>query len=149
MVRADSRAKTTAAALGLAAVLVVVGCSSEVPNYPVHGRIVYKQGSRPYTQGGWVWLECTKPPCNRLAAQLTGSGEFTIPVARECCDSMPGDHRVCLQAGDLGATRAGMAAYMKNLDKKYVAYATSGLTVTVVPNQDNDFTLYVTKSGDR
>ena len=82
-------------------------------------------------------------------AQVNENGEFVFNLTRECTDSIPGEHRACLQAGDLGTTRAGMAAFLKNVDKKYLAYATSGLTVTVVPNQDNNFTLYVTKPGER
>jgi hypothetical protein len=136
-----------AAAVGILAGLLATGCNSEVPTYPIHGRIIYKPSNKPYTQGGWIWLECTKPPCTRLSAPLNDNGEFAINITRECSDSIPGEHRACLQPGDLGITRAGMAAFLKNVDSKYLAYATSGLKVTVVPDQDNKFTLYVTKPG--
>ena len=138
----------TSAAVGMLAV-VAAGCTSVVPSYPVHGKIVYKGSNKPYTQGGWIWFECTNPPCTRLMAQVNENGEFVFNLTRECTDSIPGEHRACLQAGDLGTTRVGMATFLKNVDKKYLAYATSGLTVTVVPNQDNNFTLYVTKPGER
>ena len=146
---AHHRVVATAAALGLSAVLVIAGCSSAAPSYPVHGKILYKGSNKPYTQGGWLWLECSKPPCTRLTAPVKENGEIVVPLTRECSDSIPGEHRACLQAGDLGSTRAGMAAFLKNADKKYLAYATSGWTVTVVPNQDNAFTLYVTRPGER
>jgi hypothetical protein len=146
---AHHRVVEMAAAAGLVAVLLVAACRSEAPSYPVHGKILYKGSNKPYTQGGWLWLECTKPPCTRLTAAVQQNGEFVVRLARACGDSIPGEHRACLQAGDLGNTRAGMAAFLKKVDRKYLAYATSGWTVTVVPDQDNSFTLYVTKPGER
>ncbi len=116
---------------------IAVGCSSEPASYATHGKVLYKGTDKPCTQG-WVCLECTQPPYARLKAPLNESGEFALQAPA-------GEHRACLEPGEVGATRAGMAAYLKQVDKKYLVYATSEWTVTVVPHQENNFTLYVTK----
>jgi hypothetical protein len=129
------------AAILMSAGVLAVSCSSKVPSCPTHGKVVYKGTDRPFNQG-WICLECTQPPYTRLKAQLNENGEFQVgaPV---------GEHRACLEPGSLGATRAGMTAYLKQVDQKYTVYATSGWKLTVVPNQENNFTLHVTKPGEK
>jgi hypothetical protein len=102
---------------------------------------LYKGTEKPYTQG-YICFEETNPPYARLKAQLNANGEFEI-------DATAGEHRACLEPGELGATRAGMSAYLRQVDKKYTVYAMSDWKVNVVPDQENNFTLYVTKPGAR
>jgi hypothetical protein len=118
---------------------VAAGCHSKPPSYRVQGRIVYQGSDKPFALG-WVCLECTQPPYPRLKASLNENGEFAL-------EAPAGEHRVCLEPGEAGATRAGMAAYLRQVDKKYLVYATAEWKVTVVPHQENNFTLYVTKPG--
>jgi hypothetical protein len=125
----------------LSAGVLAIGCSSKLPSYPTHGKVVYKGTEKPYNQG-WICFECTQPPYTRLMAQLNENGEFQLGATA-------GEHRACLEPGELGATRTGMTAYLRQVDKKYTVYATSGWKVTVVPNQENNFTLYVTKPGGK
>jgi hypothetical protein len=132
--------RTCAAGL-LWAVLLAFGCRANLPSYPTQGRVFYKGTEKPFNQG-WICLEETHPPYTRLKAPLNANGEFEM-------DATAGEHRACLEPGELGATRAGMTAYLKNVDKKYTVYALSEWKVNVVPNQENHFTLYVTKPGGK
>ena len=141
MCRARRLVVRTGAAGFLLAVLLAFGCSTQLPSYPTHGRVLFKGTEKPFNQG-WICFEETQPPYARLKAQLNAKGEFEVGVTA-------GEHRVRLEPGELVATRAGMTVYLKNVDKKYTVYAMSEWKVNVVPDQENHFTLYVTKPGGK
>jgi hypothetical protein len=133
--------RASAAVLLPLGVLGAAGCRSEAPSYRLKGKVLYLLTDKPCTQD-WVCLECTEPPYARPKAPLSANVEFTR-------EAPAGEHRMCLEAGEVGATRAGMAAYLKQVDQKYVVFATSEWKVTVAPRQENHVTLYVTMPGGK
>jgi hypothetical protein len=128
--------------------LSAVGCNSRVPTYRIHGKVIYK-GGQPFTDA-MIVFETAKPPYTRAMMPLDNKGEFVVDTGALGSGVEAGESRVYIaRTPGSGSGPAAEAAFKKKIDEKYTNPDTSGLTITVVANQDNDFTIEVTKPGQK
>src|SRR5205823_1644081 len=78
----------------LLVLLAAVGCSSRIPTYPTHGKVVYKGSGKPVTGNPTIWFESTSPPYHRTSSEVDAEGKFSLNFIREDDGAMEGEHRI-------------------------------------------------------
>jgi hypothetical protein len=137
----------TGVGTAIVGLFAIVGCNSEPPVYKTHGKVVYKGSGKPFNQGK-VWFESTKPPYIRSMAKLNENGEFDLGTTTRDNGAIEGEHRVQIAPPELG-TEAAYKAWLKNIDQKYLEYRNSGIKQTVLPNQENNLVIEITRPGEK
>src|SRR5262249_14636256 len=119
---------------------VIVGCSSQVPTYPVHGKVVYQEDGQPVCGGVTIWFESTTPPYERASGVVDGAGNFTLSTVREGSGAMKGEHRIRFEPAVPYSEPTAARALAKRMPPRYLEYRTSGLTRTITTG-DNYFVI--------
>jgi hypothetical protein len=116
-------------ALGLA------GCDSGPKTYPVKGKLVV-QGSQRSLEGVTIMFESVENPSVQASGYVNEDGSFELFSNQGKPGTLEGEHRILIVPPE--------QEYGQNklVDDRFRAYATSGLTRTVKPG-DNDFTIEV------
>lgn len=122
----------------------VTGCKSEVPTYPVQGKVIFKETGQEMTAPAMIWFESTKPPYTR-AMGLIEKGQFYLSTNRDGSGAMEGEHRVRIDAAVPNADPGAVQRLAKVIDPRYFEFQTSGLKETINPGAENNFTIEVTK----
>lgn len=137
--------RLTVRALIATAALFFAGCSSEVPTYQVHGKVVYADDGQPVPGGVTIVFESTEPPHRRASGEIDAQGNFDLSSRRQGDGAMEGEHRIRFTAHASHAEPDPNVTVSRVMDPKYCEFATSGLTVDIDPNDENNFTLKVEK----
>lgn len=122
--------------------VTVIGCNDG--RYPVHGKVVYEDGT-PLTEGTIVGE--TGDGAAKVMAQgdIRSDGTFTWGTIRPRDGAVPGKYRVAVLPRALGDSE--MAQGMKPaVAQKFTSYETSGIEFEVKAGT-NQFTVTVNKPG--
>lgn len=122
--------------------LILCGCKTTEPTFPVSGDVVYKDGA-PVTEGLTIWFESTASPYRRSVGLVDKEGKFYTSTLADGSGSIEGEHRVRFDAGAPGSGIAGAHALSAIMDPKYAEFATSGVVVDVKPGSGNLFRIEV------
>lgn len=123
----------------------LVGCGSHPQTFPVHGRVVFKDGT-PVRFGGIETVSVEQRVNARGTIQPDGT--FSLTTYENDDGAVPGEHRVVI----IQTTTAPLAVlaptstkhtHGRELAARYRSFATSGLSFTVVPDAANEITLEV------
>jgi hypothetical protein len=135
-------------ALGIASAFLV-GCGSQPQTFPVHGRVVFEDGT-PVRFGSIETLSVDQ----RVNARGTigPDGTFSLTTYENNDGAVPGEHRVAIiQAATVplavSASTSPRHTHGRDLAARYRSFATSGLSFTVVPDSINDVTLEVEEAA--
>jgi len=122
------------------------GCSNGPKLYPVHGKVVYPDGSP--MLGGAVMFE---PVDNPLKVMSQGTidndtGAFTLTTYKEGDGALVGRYRVILRGRRSNPKSAIVdPVTIGQIHPRFQDFATSGLEFTVEP-KDNEFVIKVEKA---
>ena len=119
----------------------LAGCSSRIPTYPTHGKVVYKENGKPVAGGVFVWFESTAPPYHRASSEVDSEGRFSLGFIQADAGAMEGEHRIRFEPAP-PIFEAPEAALAKRMHPRYYEYRTSGLTKTIARG-DNEFIIEV------
>ena len=126
--------------------LAMTGCSGEEPTYEVTGKVVFADNQEPVPGGVTIVLESTRPPHERSSADIQRDGTFTLSSRRQGDGSIEGTHRVRFTAPVSQGAPDPDVTVARILDQKYTEFATSGLTVEVEPDGDNELLVTVERA---
>ena len=134
-------------ALPLAAMLLLAGCDSGRPVYPVHGRVVFEDGT-PMVDGT-VEFESIEDERTRVNAsgEIQPDGSFTLTTREPGDGAVEGKHRAIVVPPLPVDTATGRAA-RSPIHPKYRSYETSGLVFEVSPGE-NHLTIEVEKPANQ
>lgn len=127
--------KRMSLAIGVLAALAA-GCG-EPRTYPVTGEVVYADTGEPVRHPLTIFFESTKPPYQRSSGLVDTEGKFYTSTLRDASGSLAGEHRVRFDPGHPGTGPTGPAALAPIMHPRYADFRTSGLTVSVSPNDPN------------
>ena len=118
------------------AVLLMVGCGSELDTYPVTGRVQFPDGS---PLPGGVIIFVSKETGIQSRARIQKDGTFTLGTLSKADGSVAGVHRVCIRPEVLA-----IGAPPKHpILRKYHAASTSDLEYTIAADKPNEFDITV------
>lgn len=123
---------------------LAIGCSSELPTYPVEGQVVYSDNGQPVQGPLMIWFESTTPPYQRSNGVIDKDGKFSLSTIREGSGSIAGEHRVRIDPvmPNSSAMEQPQTLLARIMDPKYYEFRTSGLVITV-QDQGNSVVLKV------
>ncbi|MCC9626840.1 hypothetical protein LOC68_00335 [Blastopirellula sp. JC732] len=127
---------------GFSVLAITLGCSNGT--YPVHGSIVYPDGSpAKELSGGAVELDSLDQPISARGS-IDDQGKFVISTFEADDGAVPGKHRVLI----VSRQATGDEPVGKVIDSKYQRFETSGLELEVTPGTNTPtFTVERAKSG--
>jgi hypothetical protein len=131
---------------GIALILAgLPGCSPSWKTYPVQGRVTFPDGT-PLTHGT-VEFESQNPSAKGLNArgEIKRDGSYRLTTFKDGDGAIEGAHRVIVVVPPqfLSQNMAGPPPRLV-IDPRFQSYASSGLTCTIVPG-DNNYPIRVEK----
>ena len=130
----------------------VVGCGSGPKLYPVHGKVVYPDGSP--MKGGAVIFEPIDSSVKVTARGYIGNedGTFTLTTQTEGDGAPVGQYRVMIRGKVIphgrGASQEAINAWEPQVHPRFQDLTTSGLEFTVEPKR-NEFVITVERAPTR
>ncbi|TWT29445.1 hypothetical protein Enr8_49610 [Blastopirellula retiformator] len=126
---------------GISLVAVAAGCSNGT--YPVHGTIVFSDGTpAKELAGGAVELDSLEQPISARGS-IDAEGKFVISTYEAEDGAVPGKHRVLI----VSRQSTGDEVVGKVIESKYQRFETSGLELEVTPGTNTPtFTVERAKS---
>lgn len=141
--------ETVASVLAALTLTAIVGCGDGgVATYPVSGKVIYPDGSP--LASGVIELRSTAESTPVTARGIVHSdGTFELRTFREGDGAVAGIHQALVAAlpksdGDATPPAGGRYANFP-IDPKFFRFETSGLTVNVSSEAENDVVLQVTR----
>jgi hypothetical protein len=108
------------------------GCSNRISTYPVHGKVVYKDGTTVRGGGGlMIWFESTAPPYHRASGLVDANGEFVLSFIEAGSGAPEGEHRIRFDPGTEHMQPSAEIALGKKMPPRYLEFRTSGLKQTI------------------
>src|SRR5262245_9503502 len=106
----------------------VAACSNKIPTYPVHGKVVYKDGT-PIRGGGglMIWFESTTSPYHRASGLVDANGEFVLSFIEAGSGAPEGEHRIRFDPGTEHMQPSAEIALGKKMPPRYLEFRTSDL----------------------
>src|SRR4051794_32813046 len=109
-----------------AAVLALAG-GCGIRTYPVHGKVVYKDGEPVRGGGGLtIWFESTTPPYHRASGPVDDKGEFVLSFIQANSGAPEGEHRIRFDPGTEHQQPSAEIALAKFMPASYLEFRTSG-----------------------
>lgn len=122
--------------------LVLAGCTSKEPTYPVTGKVVFKDNGAPACTGVSVVFESTQAPYTRSMGAIGNDGTFVLSTDRPDNGAMQGEHRVSILPFAADGSGANLTPKIsKEINPKYLEFRSSGLVYTIKPQGKNEFTI--------
>jgi hypothetical protein len=122
--------------------LALVGCNTQIPTYPTHGKVVYKETGEPVRGGVFIWFESTSPPDHRASSAVDADGKFSLGFVHADSGTMEGEHRIRFAPAPPMVDPTAEEALAKRMHPRYLEYSTSGLKQTIAKG-DNQFIIEV------
>ncbi len=113
--------------------LVLTGCDKSPATYPVKGKVMIKGSSKSLAEGT-VLFQSVENPEVQASGGIDEDGSFELFSNQGKPGTLPGEHRILIQPPEVESGQSKLIA------DKYRRYETSGLTRTVVADE-NDFTI--------
>jgi hypothetical protein len=124
--------------IALLFLLAAAGCSGGPGIYPVEGVVVYADDASPAKELSGYTVEFES--LNRVDGKILSAvgtirpdATFTLTTNRPGDGALTGEHRVLISPP---VVNSDGPAPPRNIDAKYCAYETSGLTATIKPQKN-------------
>ena len=132
-----------------ATILLLSGCSGNLPTYPVEGQVVFEDGSSPMFGQIEFYNEAAKL---NARGKINRDGTFTVGTYKENDGAVEGVHKVVIIQNTGSGLEVQLEVFVKHdhgalVDRAYCDYRTSDLTCTIAPTT-NRVKLLVRKSED-
>lgn len=121
--------------------LLAVGCSSDLPTYPVSGKVLFTDGSP--VKVGTVELKSREHPI-QARGKIDTDGTFQLTTYNENDGAVAGVHDCVIvqfvMAEDVTGHRPSTIGVV---GRRYASYTTSGLTLEITGDGENEVVLEV------
>jgi hypothetical protein len=121
---------------------LLIGCSNQLPTYPVRGRVEFAHAGGP-VRLGTVELKSLEHGIN-ARGEIEENGSFTLTTFKAGDGAVAGKHACVVvqfvMTEELTSQRGSLVGV---IDPKYNSYTTSGLEIEIEPGKQNDIVITV------